>query len=156
MEKLLEKHLGLDPAGARAFLEARGFGAGLAATAEIGNLYTGSLYLGLAFGLADRATAWGPATPGKKILMASYGSGNTMVVFTGRMAPRARATIERWNLKALLSDAVDAPFEDYQRWLDAVKTPETYAALAAAHPARPGRFALKTLREDGYREYGIG
>jgi hydroxymethylglutaryl-CoA synthase len=156
MEKLLEKHLGLDAEGARTFLEARGFDAGLEATAEVGNLYTGSLYLGLAFGLANRVKAWGQETAGKKVLLASYGSGNTMAVFTGRMAPKARQTVDRWDLPAVLAGAVDAPFDDYQLWLDAVKTPETYPALAAAHPPKPGRFALKGIREDGYREYGTG
>ena len=155
MEELLDKHLGLDPAQAKAFLDARGFFAGLEATAQIGNLYTGSLYLSLAFGLADRARVWGAATPGKKVLLASYGSGNTMAVVTGRMAPRALTTISRWNLDALMTDCVDPPFEDYQTWLDTVKTPENYPALLAANPPPAGRFALTSLREDGYREYGL-
>jgi len=156
MEKLLEKHLGLPAAAARDFLDERGFSAGLAATAEIGNLYTGSLYLGMAFGLADRVAQWGPKTAGKKVLLASYGSGNTMAVFTGRMAPKARETVSRWDLKGLLAGAVDAPFEDYQLWLDTVKTPDNYPGLIESYPPLSGRFALWKLREDGYREYGIG
>ena len=155
MEKLLDKHLGLDPAQAKAFLDARGFFAGLEATAQIGNLYTGSLYLSLAFGLADRAQAWGTSTPGKKVLLASYGGGSTTAVFTGRLAPRALATIQKWQLDALLADSWEPPFEHYQAWLDTVKTPENYPALLAANPPPAGRFALTSLREDGYREYGL-
>lgn len=155
MEKLLEKHLGLGAAGAAAFLAERGFEAGLEAAAQVGNLYTGSLYLGLAFGLADRVKLWGSATAGKKVLLASYGSGNTMEVFTARMAPKAAATVGRWNLASLLADYDEPPFEAYQAWLDTVKTPETLASLVAADPPAPGRFALTGLREDGYREYGI-
>jgi hydroxymethylglutaryl-CoA synthase len=154
MEKLLAKHLGLAPSAAEAFLDDRGFFAGLEATAEIGNLYTGALYLSLAFGLAERARVWGTATAGKKVLLASYGSGNTMAVFGGRLAPRAGATIARWNLDELLADHVEPPFEAYQAWLDTVRTPENYPALLAAVPAPAGRFALTGLREDGYREYG--
>jgi len=154
MEKLLEKHLGLDQAGAGDFLADRGFSASLEATAQIGNLYTGSLYLSLATGLAERVKAWGPRTAGKKVLLASYGSGNTMVVLAGRLAPRAAETVGRWNLAAL-AEANDAPFEEYQAWLDTVRTPENYPALFAAQTPAPGRIALTGLREDGYREYGI-
>lgn len=155
MEKLLGKHLGLEAAPARDFLTERGFFTGLEATAQIGNLYTGSLYLSLAYGLAERARVWGPSTAGKKVLLASYGSGNTMAVFTGTLAPRAAQVIGRWNLQAQLDDAVDAPFAEYQAWLDTVRTPETYPAILAASPPPAGRFALTGLREDGYREYRL-
>jgi hydroxymethylglutaryl-CoA synthase len=155
MEKLLEKHLSLDAAGARSFLGERGFFAGLESSAEIGNLYTGGLFLSLASGLAERTRAWGPAATGKKILLASYGAGNTMAVFTGRVAPRAAETIARWDLEALLGDYEEPPFESYQAWLDTVKIPETYASVLAVHRPPAGRFALTGLREDGYREYGL-
>jgi len=155
MEKLLHKYLGFDHEQSRAFLEERGFSAGLAPTAQIGNMYTGSLYLSLAFGLKERVKVWGKATPGKKVLMASYGSGNTMAVFSGRMAPKAVETIARWNLDQLLNEYVDAPFEDYQAWIDTVRTSENYPSLLADNPPLPGRFALTGLREDGYREYEL-
>lgn len=155
MEKLLGKHAGLDPAGVQDFLESRGFLASLQAAAEVGNLYTGSLFLSLASGLVERVRAWGPGTPGKKVLLASYGSGNTMAVVTGRMAPRATEVVGRWNLDRVLNDFVDPPFETYQAWLDTVRTPENYPALLAASPPPPGRFALTNLREDGYREYRL-
>jgi hydroxymethylglutaryl-CoA synthase len=153
MEVLLVKHLGLDSAGARRFLEDRGFFAGLDAASYIGNLYTGSLYLGLAFSLAERVKAWGSATAGKKVLLASYGSGNTMVAMTGRLAPRGAATVARWELAPLLSDFDDPGFDAYETWLTLDRQSETYAALVAADPPKPGRFALTGLREDGYREY---
>ena len=155
MEKLLAKHRGLHRAAAEEYLGDRGFYAGLEATAQIGNLYTGSLFLSLAFGLAERVGVWGPATPGKKVLLASYGSGNTMAVFTGRLAPRAAQTVARWNLNALLSDHVEPPFEAYQAWIDTVRTPENYPGLVAVSPPPTGRFALTGLREDGYREYNL-
>jgi hydroxymethylglutaryl-CoA synthase len=153
MEKLLATHLGLDQPAAQRFLDDRGFGTSLAATSQIGNLYTGSLYLALASGLADRVKAWGPTTQGKKVLLASYGSGNTMAVFTATLAPRAQATVGRWDLSSL-TDTHPGSFDDYLAWLAITKTPENYAALVAANPPEPGRFALLGLREDGYREYG--
>jgi len=155
MEKLLEKHLGLDQAAAGRFLDERGFFAALDATAQIGNLYTGSVYLNLAFGLTERVPLWGAAAPGKKVLLASYGSGNTMAVVTGTLAPNAANTVSRWKLGELLADAVDPPFETYQAWLDTVKTPENYAEVLRSDPPVPGRFALASIRENGYREYQL-
>lgn len=155
MEKLLEKHLGLGPEAASAFLETRGFRAGLEATAQIGNLYTGSLYLSLAFGLKERSRVWGAQTPGKKVLMASYGSGNTMAVFTARLAPKSVSVISRWNLDGLLKTHTERPFAHYQAWLDNEKNPQTYPSLLAADPPPAGKLALTGLREDGYREYNL-
>lgn len=153
MEVLLAKHLGRGAGEARKFLEARGFFAGLEAASQIGNLYTGSLYLNLAFSLAERVPIWGAAAAGKKVLLASYGSGNTMVVMTGRVAPQAATTVARWRLDPLLSDFDDPGFDAYQTWLTLDRQSDAYAALVAAHPPKPGRFALTGLREDGYREY---
>jgi hydroxymethylglutaryl-CoA synthase len=155
MEKLLGKHLGFDQNASRRFLEERGFFSALEATAQIGNLYTGSLYLNLAFGLAERVPVWGPATAGKKVFLASYGSGNTMAVFTGTLAPNAARTVARWNLGALLTEACDPPFAAYQAWLDTVKTPDNYADALLTDPPASGRFALTSLRENGYREYQL-
>ena len=155
MEKLLEKHLALDAAASRTFLEERGFFAGLEPTAQIGNLYTGSLYLNLVFGLAERASVWGAHTAGKKVLLASYGSGNNMAVFVGRLAPQALRTISKWRLEPLLTDFDDPSFDFYQSWLHTEKSAHNYAALYAANPPQPGRFALTGIREDGYREYRL-
>jgi len=155
MEKLLEKHLGLDQAGSRSFLEERGFFAALEATARVGNLYTGSMYLNLAFGLAERIPVWGNGAPGKKILLANYGSGNTMAVVRATVAPRAARTVARWNLNHLLADAADPPFAAYQAWLDTVKTSANYADALLTDPPAKGRFALTSLRENGYREYQL-
>ncbi len=155
MEKLLEKHLGYDQTASRRFLEERGFFAALESTARVGNLYTGSMYMNLAFGLAERIPVWGQATVGKKVLLASYGSGNTMAVVTGTMAPKAAQTVAKWKLGHLLADAVEPSFETYQAWLDTVKTPDNYASLIQDTPPEPGRFALTSLRKDGYREYQL-
>ena len=155
MDKLLAKHLGLDAAGARSFLEKRGFFQALEATAEIGNLYTGSLWLNLAFSLEERLQTLGPEMAGKRVLMASYGSGNTMAVFTGKIAALAPAVIGRWNLEGLLRDKKEPPFEAYEYWLDTHRTFENYPAILERYPPQAGHFALTGLREDGYREYSF-
>jgi hydroxymethylglutaryl-CoA synthase len=48
---------------------------------------------------------------GKKVLMASYGSGNTMALFTGRVAQDAPKVVKDWNLDMLLNNQEEAPFE---------------------------------------------
>jgi hydroxymethylglutaryl-CoA synthase len=155
MDKLLAKHLGLDAASSRSFLENRGFFKALEATAEIGNLYTGSLWLNLAFSLEERLQTLGSAMAGKRVLMASYGSGNTMAVFTGTIAAGAPEVIGRWNLEGLLRDKNEPPFQAYQYWLDTHRTFENYPAILERFPPEVGRFALTGLREDGYREYSL-
>lgn len=134
-------------------MEPRGFFASLEATAQIGNLYTGSLYLSLATGLVERVRAWGQATSGKKVLLASYGGGNTTAVMTARMAARAAVVVDRWNISGLIADYNDVPFKTYQAWIDTVATPANYPALLAASPPPVDRFALTGFRENGYREY---
>ena len=155
IEKLLEKHLGFDSSQVKDFLAERGFSAGLDAVTEIGNLYTGGLYLSLAFGLRERIQAWGSKSTGKKVLLASYGSGNTMAVWTARVAPQAAQTVARWPLDKIKKLAVDAPFAQYQEWIDREFSYETYPGLLLKDPPESGAFALGAIREDGYREYRL-
>ena len=54
---------------------------------RIGNIYNGSLFAVLAFLLHERHQALGKGIVGKRILFASYGSGNTMIVFSGARGP---------------------------------------------------------------------
>ena len=80
MEKLLERVLGYDAARARSFLAEKSFAAARRSPGGIGNIYTGSLTAALAFLLDDRYGALGEGIVGKTVLLASYGSGSTMVV----------------------------------------------------------------------------
>ncbi|MEI8094539.1 MAG: hydroxymethylglutaryl-CoA synthase [Spirochaetales bacterium] len=155
MERLLATHLGLDAEAANVFLEERGFSAGLIPTSQVGNLYTGSLWLNLAASLAERAKVFGPSLVGKKVLLASYGSGNTMTVFTGRLAAKAPQVIARWNLDAQLANKEEPGLDTYQFWIDTHRTPENFPEILANYPPRAGQFALTGLRADGYREYQL-
>ncbi len=155
MEKLLKNHLGLESEAAQEFMKERGFFAGLETTAVIGNLYTGSLWLNLASSLADRFRVFGPQIVGKKVLMASYGSGNTMAVFTATVAAKAPEVISRWDLGQQIADKVEPGLEAYQFWIDTHRTPENFACILENNPPTAGRFALMGLRQDGYREYQL-
>jgi hydroxymethylglutaryl-CoA synthase len=61
---------------------------------QVGNIYTGSLYLALASLLEAEATE----LEGKRIGLFSYGSGCTAEYFAGRIVPGAGAFVERLKL----------------------------------------------------------
>lgn len=154
MEKLLNRYLDLDHEAAQAFLRERGFYQSVFPTSVVGNIYTGSLYLGLAWSLKERYETLGRSLVGKRILLASYGSGNTMVVLTGRIAERAPEVIASWDLKSILERAHPASFAEYLKWLQTYQPTNLQEELDRDPPA-PGRFYLAKVRDDGYREYGF-
>jgi hydroxymethylglutaryl-CoA synthase len=155
MEKLLERILGYDAERARAFLGERRFAAAVDPIALIGNIYTGSLFAGLAFLLADRYRALGDGIVGQRILLASYGSGSTMVVFKGRIAAAAPDVLSRWSLHRVFASARPASFEEYEAWTSGPVQPELHARLMENATIPPDSFALSGIRKDGYREYGF-
>ena len=151
MKKLLKTHLDLDEHDAIAWLDERGFYKGVDPIADIGNSYSSSLCLFLAFLLEDRYRKLGDAIIGKKILIASYGSGNIMVVTTATVMPGAPDVISRWNLGATMDSGLPASMEDYDRWTEGYGMgygEQVKAAEAASS------FRLLGIREDGFREYG--
>jgi hydroxymethylglutaryl-CoA synthase len=153
MEKLLGRVLGWETARAKEFLAAHSFAAGVDPLADIGNIYTGSVFAALAFLLNDRYRQLGDGIVGKKILIASYGSGNTMVVVAGRVAPQAPQVVARWDLGRVFSTARTASMEEYDAWTAGPVQPELQERLM--ENARPPReaFVLSGIRKDGYREY---
>lgn len=150
---LLANYLGLQDQDARAFLGARGLYDGIDAVADVGNIYTGAMYLSLAFQLYNQFREVGDAIVGKRILFASYGSGNTMTVFAGTVAPQAPEVISRWDLDALLDGFRDASFEEYQTWINgpyvSAGRADSPDEVGPDHPL----FYLDTIRDDGYRVY---
>ena len=67
--------------------------------AQVGNVYTGSLYLALASLLHAEARVLG----GKRVGLFSYGSGCVAEFFAGRVGPEAAALIDQLELDAPLS-----------------------------------------------------
>jgi len=155
MEKLLSKYLGMDKETADAYLKEKGFFQSVYPTSEVGNIYTGSLFLSLAWSLKDRYEQFGEQIVGKKVMMASYGSGNTMAVLTGWVSPRAPEVISTWNLDRYLSGGYQASFEEYLEWTKTYQPQGNIEECLERDAPKPGHFYLTNLREDGYREYGF-
>jgi hydroxymethylglutaryl-CoA synthase len=153
MEKLCEKVLGYDSARTRALLAEKSFDAAVDPLAKIGNLYAGSLTAALAFLLDDRCRALGRGIVGKTILLASYGSGSTMVVIKARVAASAPEVIARWKLADVFASARSATFEEYEAWTAGPVQPELHARLMENAVVPPETFQLSGIRKDGYREY---
>jgi hydroxymethylglutaryl-CoA synthase len=109
--------------------------------------------MALGFLLKQQYEAHGSDIVGKNVLIGSYGSGNTMSVFTARIAEQAPQVIPRWDLEGVLNGGVESSLEQYEQWLDAPLPPETYRAKIAEHHVPEGRFYLSNIRDDGYREY---
>jgi hydroxymethylglutaryl-CoA synthase len=155
MKSLLAEHLGLSMGEAEAFLRERGFYRGLDPIADIGNTYSASMYLFLAFLLKDRFEALGEGIVGKRLLLASYGSGNTMIVLSGTVAPMAPRVIESWDLARIFTSARDAGMGDYGLWMEGPRAPGDYAGILSSIQIPTGSFYLSGVREDGYREYNF-
>lgn len=153
MLALLKTHLGLEEPQAREWMEQKRFFDSLVPAAQIGNIYTGSLWLSLAWSLEGLERRTTGSLEGKKVLMASYGSGNTMAVFTGTLKDSARPIIRRWHLQTLLDQKTEASYEEYLSWLETPKDGEGLNPLLSQVSVPAGRFYLKSIREDGYREY---
>jgi len=153
MHRLLAAHLNLTGQGARAFLEERGFYRGVDPLGDIGNTYSASLYLFPAHLLAARYQHLGPSIVGSRILLASYGSGNTMIVISGRVAGEAPEVIRRWKLEKIRDSRQPAGMREYEIWSSGSHL-RAAAGLTAQDPVLPpGQFYLSSIREDGYREY---
>jgi hydroxymethylglutaryl-CoA synthase len=153
MERLLAGHLGLTSQGAADFLEQRGFHRGVDPIGDIGNTYSASLYLFLAHLLHDRHQEWGRSIVGRRLLLASYGSGNTMIVLSGRVARQAPEVIGSWNLGAIRSNRLPVGMREYDIW-SAGSHIRTASGPGLQDPVSPpGHFYLSGIRQDGYREY---
>jgi hydroxymethylglutaryl-CoA synthase len=154
---LVSRHLFSDSEKSIAFIQERGYEDSVSAVSAVGNLYTGSLYLALLQALKGIHARLGKKIGGKRILFASYGSGNTMAVFSGVVAEGAYDVISRWQTRNQESGITNADMEQYEAWMR-----EEYGVPLGMenNPSeerlpRKGAFYLKNIREDGYREYGI-
>jgi hydroxymethylglutaryl-CoA synthase len=155
MNVILRHHLNLDEEQIREFLEKRGFFRGVDPLARIGNIYSGSMYFFLASLLNDRFKEMGEKIVGKRMLLASYGSGNTMIVYSARIAEGAPEVIRNWDFDRIFQSAQDADFADYQRWTQGVHGRDEYENLLKDVAVPPESFYLSGIREDGYREYAF-
>jgi hydroxymethylglutaryl-CoA synthase len=112
----------------------------LALPAQIGNVYTGSLYLALA-SLLD---ADAKAIVGQRIGLFSYGSGCCAEFFAGTVEREAAALIAQLEIAAPLADCQRISVADYERLRaeDTVTDRRPAPGSAAAGQAREGRRAI--------------
>ena len=153
MNRILGDVLGYSAQDSADFLESRGFSAAIDPVSRIGNTYTASLFVSLAFLLADRFRVLGRAIAGKKVLLVSYGSGNTMAVISGTVSPDAPAVIASWDLSTVWRAAQAASMSEYDEWLDRPNMNTTYNTVLSGKEIPVGAFYLESIRSDGYRIY---
>jgi hydroxymethylglutaryl-CoA synthase len=153
MKHLLQQYLGLANGQTEAFLESKGFYGGIDPIANLGNTYSSSLYVSLAYLLKEQYTKYGEDIVGKKILFASYGSGNTMIVFSGKIAKSAPEVIRKWDLPKTLTSGEELSLLDYNLWMNGPYDADTYNDLMEHCNIPSGKFYLSQIRKDGYREY---
>lgn len=86
--------------------------------ANIGNIYTGSLYLSLLSVLADQSLD----VLGKRIAMFSYGSGLASTLFTLHIRPEAAHAVQQIRLNcsvdSLLSSRIKLDLDEFSRRMD--------------------------------------
>ena len=113
------------------------------------------MYIALAFLLKEQYSIFGPNIVGKKLMMASYGSGNTMIVLSGQVAEGAPAVIRSWDLQEHLTSARLTSMDEYTQWVNGPYNNEIYNLYLENERVRiPQKsFYLANIREDGYREY---
>jgi hydroxymethylglutaryl-CoA synthase len=116
--------------------------------AEVGNIYTGSLYLALASLLHQEAAA----IEGRRIGLFSYGSGCVAEYFAGRVAEGAGAFAARLRLDAPLTGRRRCTVAEYEaiRALDAVAD----SRPVGEHRAIPGEVSFAGV--DGERRVYTG
>jgi len=143
--RLFKKFLGLSYSAMMEDLVQRGVPSMTDAAAKIGNIYTGSIYLALRYLLIDRYQTLGQDIVGKKILLFSYGSGNTITVFQATVLHSAPRIIQQWS-KQNQPVCIPAHHDEYTIWMN-------QNSFIPPRNIPSGMYYLKNIRDDGYREY---
>lgn len=151
MEHLLKNTLGLENEEAKEFMERKGVMASVEPSASIGNLYSGALFLSLAALLKEIFMKQGDQIVGKNIILASYGSGNIMIVLNAVIAPGAPEIIAQWDFGSTLNHCIESSIDSYKSWITRSEPAPGSSPVREDSPVKG--FYLKTVREDGYREY---
>ena len=125
---------------------------------ELGNVYSGCLYVALA-GLIDAVPAF---ADGARIGLYSYGSGSCAEFFSGVVAPEAKATLLRQELALQIARRTSLDVAHYEALVEAAErslteaefTPHRHESTAhwESHYRGRGRLVLDGVR-DFYRSY---
>ena len=84
------------------------------ASGNVGNIYTGSIFLGLLSALY-RCASENQNLTSKKVGFIAYGSGSKSKVFEGEIQPEWKNTILKTNLFEILNERIPISFEIYQK-----------------------------------------
>ncbi len=106
---------------------------------QVGNIYTGSLYLGLA-SLAEQQMLM----PGERVVFGSYGSGCQALVFSGLVAPEVSSLPLR-NIWKRLEERREVSLDEYEMLHEGRRRESILSPC--------GEFALMKIDEQGYRHY---
>ncbi len=119
--------------------------------ANVGNTYTAATYFSLGHLLSKKYQEIKEAIVGKKVLILTYGSGNTAVVLAGTLAKDAPSVIESWSLLKQLDTYEETDKTYYQWWLknDDPEGPSDKELQSLP----PKSIYFQSFREDGYRTY---
>jgi hydroxymethylglutaryl-CoA synthase len=153
LQRLVTKHTSITSEDFPDFMEERGFLQGIEPATRIGNIYSGATYMSLMFLLADRYRTFADDIVGKRLLIGSYGSGNTMTVIGGRVAAGAPEVIRGWDLDSIWRAEERHDFSHYEQWMEAPYTGQRYRELMADAIVPDNSYYLSDIRDDGYREY---
>jgi len=138
------------------FIQRSGFINAMYLCRYFGNLYTASLYTYLATLLYQEYHRIGEGIVGKRVLMASYGSGNTMTIFTSRICEDAPKLISLWKIEKWEDTSREAGFDEYLAWINHPTSIEALRNRLETSDSKEGLFYLKSLSESGYRIYDRG
>lgn len=153
LRRLLNKTCGKDSQQIDDYIERTRFLEAMHLNRQLGNLYNGSLYAYLICLLKNEQERLGKAIAGRKILVASYGSGNTMIVFTAKVSPNASGRISAWKLKDIADQARNADFEEYLSWIARPSKIEEWRNHLNTKPRESGKYYLRGFSETGLRQY---
>ncbi len=119
--------------------------------AAIGNTYTASTYFSLGYTLYKEYQSIKENIVGKKILLLTYGSGNTSIVMSGTISSGAPDIIQKWSLLQQIEKGIEVDEKKYREWHSAnevIPPSDTDTSQLSQKEVY-----LKQLREDGYRLY---
>ncbi|HII06339.1 MAG TPA: nucleoid-structuring protein H-NS [Methanotrichaceae archaeon] len=105
----------------------------------VGNIYTGSIYLGLASLLEQNLLA-----PGERVGLGSYGSGCSAAFFSVTVQTGIRS-MKTGGFLEMLNERVEISLEDYQHLHEGERRESVISPS--------GEFALMEIDRDGYRRY---
>jgi len=124
----------------------------LKASEIVGNLYTGSLYMGFRSEL-EFEHRMGKDLAGKRVGFASYGSGSSAMVFSGVIQPTYQEVVKRMNLEGEIGERKKISIEEYE------KLHEGQRLLDDAFLSPKKEFVLVKIgtgvTTEGFREYAF-